>query len=179
MNGRDYEPKQALELLLGKIKNVDEGLHDLVKAAVDAGKDIYEEDEVKGSRKKPRRYRKAVPLSPPEALQIAVRVLESHFVEQSLCANSIQKSFARSSLGYLNPEVRYNPDTAWIEEGGMGDAKRVEIELQTETQVVELAEKTHQLAQVADNLIAEQRSNVTRLRELVTFDTGVRDGHAR
>ncbi|HKH46317.1 MAG TPA: hypothetical protein VKM72_16775 [Thermoanaerobaculia bacterium] len=97
MSTHDYTAAQALELLLGKLKERDADLALHVQSAIDAGKDVEEREPSRRSRKRPRVYRKVVRLSDEEALQVALDVLQAYFVEQPLFVDSAAKNFRPAS----------------------------------------------------------------------------------
>lgn len=72
-----YTPQQALDLLMEKLAARDETLAAQVQAALDAGKDVSETEPATHRRKKARVYRKTVPFTHKEALQIALDALQA------------------------------------------------------------------------------------------------------
>src|SRR5688572_26470462 len=105
MPNHDYSARDALELLLGKLSGRDEHLGRQIRSAIDAGKDI-EERERRGRGQKARVYRKTVPFTPEEALQVAIDALQACFIEQPLFANSVAASLQSSALDQAVPADR-------------------------------------------------------------------------
>ena len=138
MSTHDYTPEQALEVLMQKLGSGDEQLAAEIRAAIDTGKDVAE-SEPSSRRKKPRTYRKTVPFSYEEALQVAISALQAHFIEQPLFANSCAANMSRAAIG-----TPRDPRHATFGRSGRsvdltvqaeGEEKTVMIELQTETQI--------------------------------------------
>ena len=77
MPALEYTPQQALEILMKKLGSRDEALAAQIQAAIDAGKDVSETEPAIDRRKKARVYRKTVPFTHEEALQIALYRLNS------------------------------------------------------------------------------------------------------
>ncbi len=166
---REYSPKQALELLIEKIRKLDPSLADIVQAAIDTGKDIPEETD-SFSRKKKRTYRKRVPFSHEEALKVAIDVLQAYFVEQPLFVNVASATFAQAAVGVPNNRLLPGPPDSKEREPvsleRKGEDKKIEIELQTETQIAKSGEETLNLKCVPEQQIEEQRQNIRKLRDL-------------
>jgi hypothetical protein len=174
---RDYGPGQALELLLGKTAEADELLHQIVRSAINKGKDTFEYQEARGKRKR-RRYRRVAPLTPWEALQVAVRVIESYFVEQPLITNAICDEFIKAEVGLPSDLVVPEDAEPWASKGGAGSEKRVDIELSSDTQVFG-SEDLRPLRRIEVDDIAEQRENFVKLRDLLPPEPEVRNADAR
>src|SRR6267378_472492 len=98
MNGQDYTPEDALNILMAKLRAKDSELAVEIQAAIDQGKDIQQTEPAKG-RKKARSYRKTVPYSRQEALQVAIDALNAYFVEQPLFMNSCHDNMAQAVVG--------------------------------------------------------------------------------
>lgn len=160
-----------------KLKERDEALAIHVQAAIDAGKDVSETEPAPDRRKKARVYRKSVPFSHEEALQVALDALQAYFVEQPMFVTSAADSLAKAANGVPQhdlPSWAYSPAASAGEPEpltleGTNEEKAVEIEMQTETQLSRTREETIPLKRVPDGLIEEQRLHVTHLRELTDF----------
>jgi hypothetical protein len=158
----EYSPQEALDLLLRKLNERDQELAVRVRAAVNAGTDVQEIEKPRGPEtNKPRSYRRTVPYSPEQALQVALDALQAHFVEQPLFINSLLDNMVHASLG----------DVIRTE----GTEKAVEIELYTETQLVgELGltgrePEVKWMRRVLAEEITHQKANLSRLLEFVDF----------
>jgi hypothetical protein len=173
MPPNQYTPQQALDLLLKKLAARDESLASQVQAALDAGKDVSETEPSIDRRKKARVYRKTVPFTHEEALQIALDALQAYFVEQPLFVTSAADSLAKAAIGVPTGRVPafqrsdYKTEPLLLE--GEGSEKAVEIEMQTETQISRTSEKTLPLKRISMELIDAQRRHISLLRELTQF----------
>jgi hypothetical protein len=173
-----YTPEQALDLLMKKLLARDEALAAQVQAALDAGKDVSETEPAIDRRKKARVYRKTVPFTHEEALQIALDALQAYFVEQPLFVASAADNLAKSAIGV---PARRTSNFQWSSEEAEpvsleaeGVEKAVEIEMQTETQLSRTGEETIPFKRVPERLVEYQRFQVTHLRELTDF-SGLRN----
>lgn len=171
MSDHGYTAEQALELLLRKLDAANAGLAVQVRAAIDAGKDIEEEEPRSSRRKKARRYRKAVRLSTKEALAAAADVLQAYFIEQPLFVSSAMDNALPAAVAA--PRDMYElmgakqatqpPDT------GLDVQKILEIELRAETQLSAVGDETYRLQRPNPPELEEQRENMKRLRALLRF----------
>jgi hypothetical protein len=99
----DYSPQEAFALLIRKLTEQDKDLAARVQAVVDEGKDVEETEFIGSRRKKTRLYRKTMPYSYEEALQAALKALESYFIGQPLFASScLQKGLGRAFVGLVD-----------------------------------------------------------------------------
>jgi hypothetical protein len=177
----EYTPEQALEVLISKVKIRDVMLAAQVQAAIDIGKDIAETERSTNRRQKSRTYRKTVPFTHYEALEVAIQVLRAHFIEIPLFINSAALNFKQAALGV--PEQRGGlPLVGGVESEQLtskdeGENKELEVELQTETQISTPARQTFPLEPVAANLIEEEAENLLSLADLLNF-TGNPNGDA-
>ena len=172
-----YTPQQALDLLMKKLMARDETLAAQVQAALDAGKDVSETEPATDRRKKARVYRKTVPFTREEALQIAFDALQAYFVEQPLFVDSAAANLAKAAIGVPQqnlPNWAYSaaasasePEPVSLE--GQNEEKAVEIEMQTETQLSKTGEETKSLKRMPKELIDEQRYHIADLRKLTNF----------
>jgi hypothetical protein len=177
MNGLDYTPEEALRVLMSKLRDKDEALASQVQAAIDQGRDIQETEPARG-RKKERFYRKTVPYSPVEALQVAINALRAYFVEQPLFINSCHDDFALAALGVARRQrFSWEKEMSFaIDIATKGQEKSVEIELVTETQLppdavaLQVYQQTQPIQRVQPDQIHEQQRNLAVLRELTTFE---------
>ena len=177
MPENDYTPQEALDLLLNKVSARDIILAEQVRMAIDAGKDINETEPAVDKRKKARIYRKTVPFTPEEALQIALDVLQAYFVEQPLFVDSAADNLAKSAIGipknnlsnwaYDSATLANKPEPLSLEKQGV--EKAVEIEMQTETQLSKSGDETLPLERVEKSLIDQQVHHIDDLRKLAIF----------
>jgi hypothetical protein len=167
----DYGPAQALELLLLKLDAADSDLAAQVRAAIDAGKDIDEQEPSSSRRKNRRKYRKAVRLSEEEALAAAVDVLQAYFVEQPLFVSSAMDNVRAAALD--GPRKEFDGKRAWQavrkDAAGAGDEKFLEIELRVETQLTAGGDETYRLHRPSESQLTQQLEAVARVRRLLTF----------
>lgn len=179
MPDNEYSPEEALGVLMRKIRERDELLAEQVQAAIDAGKDISEVERSMDRRKKERVYRKTVPFTHEEALEIAVDVLQAHFVEQPLFVESAAINFTKAGLahpserlhrsGFGLPRLNSSKEREKVAVDQVGEKKAIEIELQTETQIKKSGPATQTMQELAPAEIEERRQQLSTLREMVDF----------
>ncbi len=177
MPEHQYTPQQALDLLMKKLSAREETLAAQVQAAIDAGKDVSETEPAIDRRKKARVYRKTVPFTHEEALQIALDALQAYFVEQPLFVGSAADNLAKSAIGVPKhnlPNWAYSPAASASEPEPVSlerenEEKAVVIEMQTETQLSRTGEETIPLKRMSKELIDAQRHHVAELRKLTNF----------
>ena len=171
MSDHDYTAEQALDLLLRKLDATSADLGAQVRAAIDTGKDIEEEEPHRSRRKKVRRYRKSVRLSAKEALAAAVDVLQAHLIEQPLFVTSAMDHARAAALA--GPQDMYDAmgagQVTQLPDSGLGAEKILEVELRAETQLTAGGDETYRLRRPNPSELAEQRENVSRLRNFLTF----------
>lgn len=178
MSSHEYTPEQALATLMRILRERDPMLAETVQAAIDAGQDVSEREPSLPGRKKVRVYRKTVPLSFEEALQVALKTLEACFIEQPMFVNSYTDSLLQAAVG-----VAGNRGYRWLESGDAttereGQRKTVLIELRTETQISRRDQETLELRTVSPREIQHQRQNLSELSSLLTFQEES-DGNAK
>jgi hypothetical protein len=178
MPNHEYTPEKALELLMRKLGETNEILAAQIQAAIDAGKDIRETEPSPDGRKKPRVYRKTVPFTYEEALQVALDGLQAHFVEQPLFMKSAALNFTRTAIGRTGRRVRPGSERPRLNSAKqretismeqLDEEKVVEIELQTETQIEKSGPETEPLKRLDDDQIKKRQSQLSKLRKLTTF----------
>lgn len=177
MQANQYTAQQALDLLMKKLLARDEALAAQVQAAIDVGKDVSETEPATDRRKKARVYRKTVPFTHEDALQIALDALQAYFVEQPLFVDSAADSLAKSAIGVPKndlPSWAFSPAVAASEPEpltlkGTNEEKAVEIEMQTETQLSRTGEETIPLKRMSKEQIGVQRHRIDDLRKLTKF----------
>ena len=161
MNTHHYSPDEALALLMRKLQERDETLTTLVRDAINAGKEDtlpIESKHINGQAEKPHEYRKIVPFSPEEALQVALDVLQAYFIEQPLLINEITKNIAYASEIHDVEIVR-----------NFADVSEIQIELHTETQIDEGDGNEFTLIQISNEHIEEQKNDLALLKDLMHF----------
>ena len=170
MPSHDYSPREALDLLLQKVKERAPELANNLQSAIDAGKDVSARDATT-ARGKSRTYRKTVPLTDEEALFIVINSLRAYFVEQPLFANSAIREFTAAALAaHLDPRREFASGAPPLESTeGVGLRKQLQVELQTETQISEAGEQTTRLSSTSQDVLTEQQANIKRLLEALTF----------
>ena len=167
----DYSPREALVLLLTKVRERDPELARHLQSSIDTGKDVSEKEYLP-NRKKPRVYRRTVRFTDEEALCIATEGLQAHFVEQPLFITSAAHQFAAAALGDRADlrRVTSSEAQAVASTEGVGIEKQLEVELQTETQISQANQQNVRLLPPTEDALKQQRLHVERLFELVTFD---------
>lgn len=171
MSNHDYTAEQALELLLCKLDTANADLAAQVRAAIDAGKDIEEEEPRRSPRKKVRRYRKAVRLSTQEALAAAADVLQAYFIEQPLfVASAMDSALSCELAGPRDPyEVMDTRQVTRAPDAGLDFEKVFDIELRAETQLTQSGDETYRLRRPEPSGLVKQRENMSHLRGLLRF----------
>jgi len=171
MNDHDYTAEQALELLLRKLDAANADLAVQVRAAIDEGKDIEEEEPITSRRKKRRRYRKSVRLSTKEALAAAADALQAYFIEQPLFVSSAMDNAHPAALAGPRDmyEVMGAKQAMQASDSGLDAEKILEVELRTETQLTAGGDETYRLQRPNPSELVEQRENVSQLRGLLRF----------
>ncbi len=174
MPEHEYDPEQALQVLMLKIRERNEVLAAQIQAAIDAGKDIEETEPSLDRRKKPRIYRKAVPFTHQEALAVAIDALQAHFVEQLLFKRSAAVNFTKSAVGVARKglfqkrlNISKEPEEMSLKQ--MDVEKEVEIEVQIETQIDKSGPETAPLKKPDGSEIEERKRQLGELRALVNF----------
>ncbi|MDD2711076.1 MAG: hypothetical protein PHV34_24115 [Verrucomicrobiae bacterium] len=156
-----------------KLWNRNESLATQIQTAIDVGKDVSETEPPTDRRKNARAYRKAVPLSHEEALQIALNALQAYYVEQPLFASSAADNISKAAIGKpLQKEFTWQKDYKESEPISLdeeGAEKEIEIELQTETQISKTEEETLPLKRMPKEVIDEQQAHIIYLRKLINF----------
>jgi hypothetical protein len=172
MPNNQYSAQEALQLLMRKLRGQDPELAAEVQAAIDAGKDVSETKPIPG-RRKGHIYRRTVPFSHEEALQVAMDALQAYFVEQPMFVDAAADNLAQSAIGVPAndrsvAQVNRQQDEPLSLEG-RGLEKAIEIEIQTETQISRTGDETLPLKRVPKQLIEEQHQQIIHLRDLLDF----------
>jgi hypothetical protein len=110
--------------------------------------------------------------SDEEALGVAIGVFQAYFVEQALFVHSAENDFklaATATEASRLREGRRARAQAGTPTEEVPSEKRLEIELQTETQISREAVQTFQLIPVSADMIEQEKDNLARLRSLLTF----------
>jgi hypothetical protein len=170
----NYTPEEALRKLIEKLTSADAGLTAQVLSAVNAGKDVQ---EIESGRRKSRFYRHTVPYSSEEALQVALEVLRAHFIEQPLFRNICHDNMKKAALGTGDSRSSFwNSKKEPVASEATGAEKAIEIELQTETEIIPAGtalaqhrQETLTMARATDAELKEQQSNFDQLQALVDF----------
>lgn len=182
MGEHTYTPEQALSLLLAKLSDRSSELATQVRVAIDIGKDIWEKSPSRNG--KTRWYRKSVPFSEEEALQVAIDVLQAYFVEQPMFVDSSADEFAKAALGHARQRsIRFPTEIATdplglerelereqVDLSDQGVPKAIEIELQTETQISRTNQEMITLKRMSPEAIKGECENIRKLREFLTFE---------
>ncbi len=171
MAAHDYSPRDALDLLMTKLREHDEQLASEIQSAIDAGKDV-EEKESLSRRKRARSYRRTVRFSDAEALNIVIEALQAHFIEQPVFLNSAEKEFLHTVIAgpaWRSPLGLDDEETSLFADEGSDSPKSLVVELQTETQFSSEDQQTFELHPIPDQEIEQQKANLAKLRSLATF----------
>jgi hypothetical protein len=174
MAANEYTAQQAFEVLMNHLRERDGQLATHIQAVVDAGKDVDETQQVGQRRKRSRSYRRTVPYSYEEASLVAIDALQAYFVEQPLFIDSCVKNMATTGVGSARPlrsgwqPVQGNTGEAAVE--SIGQRKKIEIELRTETQISEPNQEMFELREIDVTQIENQQNNLKQLKELLAFE---------
>jgi hypothetical protein len=170
----EYTPQQAFEVLMNHLRERDGLLATHIQAVVDAGKDVDETQQVGKRRKRSRSYRRTVPYSYEEASQVALEALQAYFVEQPLFIDSCARNMTATEVGSTPlPRNRWQAAEGHSDEAAIetvGQRKRIEIELRTETQISEPNQEMFELREIDVTQIGKQRSNIAQLKTLLNFE---------
>jgi hypothetical protein len=159
---------QTLEYLLQALSKRDESLAQVVRNAIDAGKDIEEVEGLGTNRRKRRVYRKVVRFTDEEALRVALDALRACLVELPFFINSAVEDFKAAAIG---ASVDYHHTVTErslraIEKPAGSHQGILEVELQTATQVSPAARQTQRLEAVSLSTVEEQRNRVQEIAHL-------------
>lgn len=171
-----YTPSQALELLMKKLQEKDTRLAQNIQSIIDSGKDVQEVQTSTGRGKKKRAYRRTVPFTTEEALQVALKALNSYFVEIPLFINSAAENFKGSGLLASSRPGGSSSSQSRIDEGNgilltlIQEKKRIEFELQTATQISRNEQETLAISAFETDQIDEQKINLERMQYLLNFE---------
>lgn len=183
MSAHDYTPEEALETLLSKLHQGSPALEASVRGAIDAGKDMSETVRGQGRGRRSRTYRKIVPFSHEEALQVGLNVLRAYFIEIPQCINSAIDNFRGTALGVPEHSSRpFHFDEPWAEpviKELEGEEKAVEIELQTITQISKSFQETLPLKIVESQQVRDKEDKFKQLTQLVDFSEAQDNGDTR
>jgi hypothetical protein len=156
-----------------KLRAQNELLATQIQTAIDEGKDASEEEPSIDGRKKPRIYRRTVPFTHIEALQIALDALQAYFVEQPLFINEAADNFAKAAIG--RPSMDYGQSRSNSDERELvilerqDNDKQLEIELHTETQISREGDEIFALERIPRQSIEDQQLHIKQLRTLMDF----------
>lgn len=154
---------------MSKLSAKDEKLAKEVQSAIDAGKDISETEPSIDQRRKERMYRKTVPFTHEEALQVALNALQAYFVEQALFVDSAAGNFKKAAIAMTDDwfNFGFTDEGAFLE--GNGEVKPIVIELKTETQLDRTGVEAMQLVPQERSKIEAQKYRLDDLRRMVDF----------
>ena len=185
----DYTAEEALSLIISRIAEFQTNLSQHIQAVINAGHDVVElEPRPRRGRGRPRTYRRTVPFSFDEALEVVVEALSAYFVELPLMIDSALDDLRDSAtlevgadstdnreVGQRSQDLAPVPDDfagfsvelAQIPTG-VGTEKVLEIELQTETQITSLPVRQNlPLHRTGLQAILAQEQNLRQLAELL------------
>ena len=179
MSDHEYTPHEALELIVRKITEASHDLGVRIREALNTGT----EDDFPISDFSSQTYRRHRPYNPEEAIQVVLDVLESHMVETRFFVISAHKEF--TAIGYVEPaQIQYTSALDEIGHGhgrplvpsteeeailGVGDQKRLEIEIETETVQAQQGLENFVLEPVDPNALNELMNLLRVLRRLTDF----------
>jgi hypothetical protein len=169
MAEHDYTPEDALHLLLKKLRARDVSLATEIEETINAGKDIVLTEPSSRGSKKVRRYRKAEPYTFPEALQVAIRALDAHFIQQTLFLASASNEFKAAALNQEAVRFGFREEVLRPDLQTVGQEKEIFVELQAATRISGEGEEFFRVPPIEPAAIEEQRRNLYRLLELLTF----------
>lgn len=175
-SANSYSAADALRAILDKVTKRDESLAERIQHAIDMGKDVREEESlpVRGrGRRRKRQYRKHVPFSDEEALQVAYGVLLIHFYVLPLVVNSACNEFVTASLGAEKRLLDSSPASIEWTYGReptdllLGKDKSLEIEVETEITKLKEQSPNQSLKPYHKDQVGEMKSLLDNLRALI------------
>jgi hypothetical protein len=96
----DLTAKEALDFVMSKVEEREQGLARLIQQAIDEGKLVSEHGKLKGPNARGEHtYERRVPLSDEEALDKMLTVLRAHLVETPHCITATLDEFALAVIG--------------------------------------------------------------------------------
>ena len=168
MPSHDYTARQALDLLVGKVNEVNGHLADRMELAVNEGNQIQAMEPLQSRRgrrrRTPRYYRRNVPFTDEEALEVALEVLEAHLIETRLIARAAHGEFFLAGRAALKSRGEVGPDVGSREKD---NPKVIEIEMEPETVQFKKQVPNHHLEAAADDDIDSLRAIFDELRTLL------------
>jgi hypothetical protein len=174
MSVHEYSPEEALVTLMQSVRRIDAQLADHIQSVIDAGKDIDEVEPTRDRRRRTRSYRKTVPHSFEDALQIALVSLRAYFIEQPLfvdsCLAEMSKSFLEAPVIDRHSFVLYNEQKVSVDPESQGQDKVIEIEVRTVTQISQPSVETRRFERVSAAQLQQQQVNFRRLCDLLDFE---------
>jgi len=179
MPAHDYTPREALDLLLKKMQERFPSLYDRMKDAIDAGRDVQEKES--DTRPRGRTYRKNVPYTDPEALVVALEVLESHLIESRKLIDAANTEFTKVFVAPAKPAEAKGQDAKDLggeEVRNKDEAKTIEIEVEPETVLEKVNRPNVSLKSTASAELEQLESLFQELKKLIDF-TEETHGNAR
>jgi hypothetical protein len=164
----EYSAADALDLLLGRIEGRSPDLAAHVRAAIDAGKDVDEVQQLNTGRMR-RTYRRLVPLSAEEALSVATQVLRAYFIEVPRFEEAAARELA------IHPVVTEKPSLSWdspVTEtlADAGNRKTIHVETRPSTaSVIISGPDAYQVREPAGDEVEAQLRNLAELDHLLKF----------
>lgn len=169
----EYSPKEALDLVLENIAISSPQLFERMKAIIDGGKDVEIEEAVSGSRKKkPHVYRKDVPYTDEEALQVALTVIKSHLIDSRKIISAAISEFTETAVAPPKPLETEGSDTLDLFQrrvSKMDEVKGIVIESEPETVQDRQDLPDFELKPISPLELQRLEVLVDRLKELTSF----------
>lgn len=171
-----YSAAEALRVLLDRVRQKNESLANRMQQAINAGKDVREEEQALArgrGRKRKRQYRKHVPLSDEEALHVAFEVLRVHFYVFPLVVNSVNVEFTVVPVAAKRVLVKADSEKVEWQYGPAPVAtleahpKDIEVEIETEVTQIRRQSSNYLLKPYRDADVAEMKALLDALRELI------------
>jgi hypothetical protein len=169
MATNDVSAREALAILLRKLHDADPVLEERVRAAIDAGHDVEEQQQPATRKRRPRVYRRTVRLTDRQALQVALDVLKAYFVEQPLFIDSATRDFREAAVSDSQQPLfaGLREDVRSDTREGVGTEKALEVELQIETQITPADSPTLRLSAPDHSELEQQEANIVKLETLL------------
>jgi hypothetical protein len=172
MADNDFTHEEALQAILRRLRaNQSDGIRKLadeIESIIDQGRlDSVDQTIEAIGAKTSKKVLKARSLTDLEALEVAVNLLRTYFLELPMIISSLEEEFSMTGyesefeLGYEDA-VRLNSDT-------VGKLKRVQIEVTTETTRFKDTLELIDLPKVAEDAIESQTENFEQLRRLLNL----------
>ena len=167
-----YSPKEALDLILERVKEKSQDLYDRIHTAINERKEILVEDNHSfcGQRpKKPRFFREFEPYTQDEKLSIALKVLEAHFLETQLSARAAHSEFKKAAIAEQKSEEHEDEVHKAKDIADSDKRKKIYIEVENEITREKIDCPYFQLKPPEEQQIDSLKEILHQLSKLIDF----------